>query len=340
MSVGSRIAPRGCLRLRRLTGGARRASLGRRGLCDQRLSLAELDVPVRLREADRPPVGTGPPQPHLGGPDAEGARQEAGDVAAMGDSRQSGEAPFSTTSSSSFCVSTRAACAATVLTMTLAVRWRRANAAPTRLQRGRRILAATQFHPDSESEAHDMTKLIRTDRLLVLAALAVLAVWPLAQVAHAGPPGTHRAPARSSLRRATRCSSSGMRSASRSTRARPATGFAWGLVAPRADLYDDNGKLVATHFGGPTWQAKDGSIGRGASARRPGHRRPDRHPLAAADGRLEEPRPGGDAPTRPSSSGSHHRRPRPGGGALQRDRRHLAEVPYTADYYFWKKTGS
>jgi len=36
-------------------------------------------------------------------------------------------------------------------------------------------------------------------------------------------------------------------------------GFAWGFVAPRANLYDNNGKLLATHFGGPTWQAKDGS---------------------------------------------------------------------------------
>ena len=38
-----------------------------------------------------------------------------------------------------------------------------------------------------------------------------------------------------------------------------ADGFAWGLVAPRANLYGDNGKLIATHFGGPTWQALDGS---------------------------------------------------------------------------------
>lgn len=37
------------------------------------------------------------------------------------------------------------------------------------------------------------------------------------------------------------------------------TGFAWGLVAPRANLYDDKGKLVATHFRGPTWQFKDAS---------------------------------------------------------------------------------
>jgi hypothetical protein len=37
------------------------------------------------------------------------------------------------------------------------------------------------------------------------------------------------------------------------------SGTAWTLVAPRADLYDSRGKLVATHFAGPTWQAKDGS---------------------------------------------------------------------------------
>ena len=38
-----------------------------------------------------------------------------------------------------------------------------------------------------------------------------------------------------------------------------ATGFGWALVAPRADLYGDNGKLIVTHYGGPTWKAKDGS---------------------------------------------------------------------------------
>ena len=33
----------------------------------------------------------------------------------------------------------------------------------------------------------------------------------------------------------------------------------WGLVAPRADLYDDKGKHRGTHTGGPTWQDQDGS---------------------------------------------------------------------------------
>jgi Protein of unknown function (DUF3455) len=36
-------------------------------------------------------------------------------------------------------------------------------------------------------------------------------------------------------------------------------GTAWTLSGPRADLYDRRGKLLGTHFAGPTWQAKDGS---------------------------------------------------------------------------------
>src|SRR5215213_4639231 len=39
---------------------------------------------------------------------------------------------------------------------------------------------------------------------------------------------------------------------------------AWALVAPRATLYGDRGQVIASHFGGPTWEARDGSsvIGR------------------------------------------------------------------------------
>jgi hypothetical protein len=36
-------------------------------------------------------------------------------------------------------------------------------------------------------------------------------------------------------------------------------GYAWSSAVPRADLYDDHGKVVATHFAGPSWQARDGS---------------------------------------------------------------------------------
>ena len=37
-------------------------------------------------------------------------------------------------------------------------------------------------------------------------------------------------------------------------------GYAWGASTPRATLVDDSGKPIAEHFGGPSWQAKDGSL--------------------------------------------------------------------------------
>jgi hypothetical protein len=38
-----------------------------------------------------------------------------------------------------------------------------------------------------------------------------------------------------------------------------AAGPTWTFVAPQANLMRDDGKLVATHFIGPTWQGNDGS---------------------------------------------------------------------------------
>ena len=37
-------------------------------------------------------------------------------------------------------------------------------------------------------------------------------------------------------------------------------GSGWSFVAPRANLFDDQGELIITHLAGPTWQAKDGSM--------------------------------------------------------------------------------
>jgi hypothetical protein len=34
-----------------------------------------------------------------------------------------------------------------------------------------------------------------------------------------------------------------------------ATGYAWTFTAPRANLFDSDGELVAKHFAGPTWQS-------------------------------------------------------------------------------------
>jgi hypothetical protein len=36
-------------------------------------------------------------------------------------------------------------------------------------------------------------------------------------------------------------------------------GHAWGPSTPRADLRDRSGTLIGSHYGGPTWEARDGS---------------------------------------------------------------------------------
>ena len=121
------------------------------------------------------------------------------------------------------------------------------------------------------------------------------------------------------------------------------TGFAWSFVAPRANLYGDNGKLIITHFGGPTWQAKDGSkvVGRldapplmvdrtavpwlrlAAASTAAG---PDGDRLAGTTFIQRLSTVGGIAPPAAECNAA-------AAGTVR-------EVPYTADYYFWKKTGA
>ena len=120
-----------------------------------------------------------------------------------------------------------------------------------------------------------------------------------------------------------------------------ASGFGWSFVAPRADLYGDNGKLVSTHFGGPTWQAREGSqvVGRRVdgvtvdATAIPWLLLSAASTAAGADGdRLghttyiqRTATTGGLAPAaaecNPTTAGTE------------------VEVRYTADYHFWKATG-
>ena len=97
-----------------------------------------------------------------------------------------------------------------------------------------------------------------------------------------------------------------------------ADGYAWGLVAPRADLYGDNGKLIATHFGGPTWQARDGSsvvgsVVDGVTVD------PSAIPWLLLSDASTSPGPDGDrlAGTTFIQRVATDRRPRPGGRGLQ-----------------------
>jgi len=113
------------------------------------------------------------------------------------------------------------------------------------------------------------------------------------------------------------------------------TTFAWSLVAPQANLYNDDGKLVGTHFIGPTWQGHDGSSVQGAKVagatvdasaipwlllKATGH--------ASVDGRFDDVTSvqrlstvGGLAPTDTcdiTTVGT------------------IAQVPYTAEYFFYR----
>ena len=114
-------------------------------------------------------------------------------------------------------------------------------------------------------------------------------------------------------------------------------GSAWKLLAPRATLTGDNGKVLGSHYGGPTWEARDGSTVRAARdagvSGGPGAvdwlRLKATSTAAGADGdRLTATTyiqrihtVGGVAPAGSCLPGAS------------------AEVPYTADYVFFKATG-
>jgi opacity protein-like surface antigen len=182
---------------------------------------------------------------------------------------------------------------------------------------------------------------ITVTRLLLTAVLATLAASPLAAGAAAAPPpptvpGDIQVAAGNKVFlvghaggvQIYRCSAT-------------ASGFAWSLVAPRADLYDDKGKLVATHYGGPTWEAKDGStvVGRRVAGvtvdptaipwllieRASSAAGPDGGRLAGTTYIQRIATTGGLPPAAASCDATT------AGGVV--------EVAYTGDYHFWKARG-
>lgn len=119
-------------------------------------------------------------------------------------------------------------------------------------------------------------------------------------------------------------------------------GTSWSLLAPRADLYGDNGKLLGTHFAGPTWQANDGSyvVGRrdaGVTVD------PTAIPWLRLSATATVGGPGGDRLVdttyvqRIETTGGL---PPAAADCNVSTAGTMVEVPYTADYVFWKATGN
>ena len=100
--------------------------------------------------------------------------------------------------------------------------------------------------------------LVHPHRLLV-GVLAALAVWPAAQTAQAAP-APPAVPDRIVVEEGHKPVLVGHAVGVQIYTCNPVPGgFAWGPSTPRADLFDDHGKKIIHHYGGPSWQAKDAS---------------------------------------------------------------------------------
>jgi hypothetical protein len=167
---------------------------------------------------------------------------------------------------------------------------------------------------------------------LIAGLVAVAAACSLAQVAEAHPavPGTIAVPDGNKV---------SLEAHAAGVQIYSCNGTAWTLVAPRADLYDGHGKIIATHFAGPTWQAKDGSkvVGKREAGATVDPTAIDWLRLSAASTAT-----GPDGADRLAGT-TYIQRINTTGGLAPADASctagTTAEVPYTADYVFWKRSG-
>jgi hypothetical protein len=118
--------------------------------------------------------------------------------------------------------------------------------------------------------------------------------------------------------------------------------YAWSSATPRADLYDEHGNAIIHHFGGPSWQAKDGSTVVGARVRGV-TADPTAIPWLLLGATPASTSAEGDRLTattfiqRLSTTGGL---PPAAADCNVVTAGSARAVPYTADYLFWKSTGA
>jgi hypothetical protein len=183
-----------------------------------------------------------------------------------------------------------------------------------------------------------MTRSIGINRLLVMGLLAVAAALSLTQVAHAGPTAPDVPP---EIRVDQANNKVFLIGHATGVQIYTCNGSTWSSAVPRANLYGDNGKLIITHFRGPTWQAKDGSRAVGTVVNKV-----NLDPTAIDWVLLSTtttPGPDGDRLVdttfiqRIHTAGGHTP---PAADCNAATAGKVVEVPYTADYVFWKKTAA
>ena len=182
-----------------------------------------------------------------------------------------------------------------------------------------------------------MSRLIRINRLLVMGLVAVAAALSLTQVAHAGPPAP-KVPPEIKVDEGNKVFLIGH---AVGVQIYTCNGITWSSAVPRANLYNNNGKLIITHFRGPTWQAQDGSQAVGTVVNKVNLDR------SAIDWVLLSTK------TTPGTDGDRLvdttfiQRIHTVGGLTPpaadcnaATAGTVVEVPYTADYVFWKHTAA
>jgi hypothetical protein len=179
----------------------------------------------------------------------------------------------------------------------------------------------------------------RSNRLLlagVVAAMAALSL--LAQVALAGPPSPTGVPDQIQPGAGNKVFLVGH---GVGVQIYTCNGAVWSAAVPRANLYGDNGKLIISHFAGPSWQAKDGSKAVGTVVDKV---TVDRTAIPwVLLSATTTPGPDGD---RLVDTTFIQRLDTTGGltppaadcNAATADT--VVEVPYTAEYVFWKHTAA
>jgi FtsP/CotA-like multicopper oxidase with cupredoxin domain len=177
-----------------------------------------------------------------------------------------------------------------------------------------------------------------TGLLLTGIVAAVAALSLVAQVAVAGPPSPTGVPSQIQVGEGNKVFLVGH---AVGVQIYTCNGSVWSSAVPRANLYGDNGKLIITHFAGPSWQAKDGSKAVGTVVNRVTVD-PTAIPWVLLSAKTT-PGPDGDRLVdttfiqRLYTTGGLTP---PAADCNAGTANTVVEVPYTADYFFWKHTGA
>ena len=110
-------------------------------------------------------------------------------------------------------------------------------------------------------------------------------------------------------------------------------GGSWMFVAPKASLFDRNGKLIGTHYAGPHWEAADGSRIVGTVKSRADAPKADSIPWLLLSAKSDGPN---GAFSRVTSIQRVHTTGGVGPTGDCAEPGDRARVAYTADYYFFK----